>query len=144
MKISVWPIIAVAVLFGASAFWVGAEDAPSVVWQPSWAQASELARRQEQPMLVYFGATWCGPCRKLEKETFPQADVVRASRRWINFKADLDEQDDLAARYSVETPPTLLFLDSKGRVMDKLVGFYNAKVVVAKMESAFKKRVQKP
>ncbi len=125
-------------IVGASAMGAPAA-APAIAWQASWAKTEALAGQKRKPILLYFGATWCGPCHKLEKETLSQTSVIRASRRWVPFHSDLDQEDDLVARFSVETPPTLLFLDTDGRVLDKVVGFYSAAELVAKMDAAAQK-----
>lgn len=72
----------------------GGQSAPAVAWQPSWKAAQEVSRRTGKPIFVYFHAAWCGPCRALDKTVWSDARVIRASRAWVPFKADLDSQSD--------------------------------------------------
>ena len=58
------------------------------------------------PVLVEFGAKWCGPCRALEPVLHRLAD--EAAGRWKIATIDIDESPALAARYAVRGAPTLV------------------------------------
>lgn len=56
-------------------------------------------------VLVDFFATWCGPCRMLS----PVVDELSKEVKDYEFyKVDVDENEDLAARFGIMTIPTLL------------------------------------
>ena len=61
-----------------------------------------------------FGATWCGPCRALDKtlEQLTTVDVI---------KYDVDEDEDLAMEKKIRNVPVLIFYDGDNEV-DRLVG----------------------
>ena len=70
-------------------------------------------------VIVDFWATWCGPCRMLspvldevEEEMADQIAVV---------KVNVDDADEIAARYRIMSIPTLLFFKN-GQMVDKTVG----------------------
>ena len=74
--------------------------------------------RCEQPVLVDFWATWCGPCRMLS----PVVDEIAEERADIKVgKVNVDEQQELAAAFNVMSIPTLIVLD-KGQVVNQSVG----------------------
>jgi thioredoxin 1 len=60
----------------------------------------------EVPVLVEFGAKWCGPCRALEPVLHRLAD--EAEGRWKIATIDIDESPALAAKYSVRGAPTMM------------------------------------
>ena len=72
-----------------------------------------------KPMMVDFGASWCGPCRALA----PTVEEVAAEYegRVLVGKADVDECPDLSAMFRIRNVPTILFFKG-GEVVDKLVG----------------------
>lgn len=64
--------------------------AVKAAWHTSFAAAAEAARRRKVGVLVYFTATWCAPCRWMERATFPEPEVVEALRRFEVLLVDVD------------------------------------------------------
>lgn len=72
---------------------------------------------------IDFTASWCMPCRKMEKETWGTAEV----RAWlaanaIAIQVDVDKNQDLVRRFRIETVPTVVALQS-GVEFDRTVGY---------------------
>lgn len=61
-----------------------------------------------------YGATWCGPCRALDRtlEQLTEVDVI---------KYDVDEDEDLAMQKNIRSVPVLIFYDGDNEV-DRLIG----------------------
>jgi thioredoxin 1 len=62
--------------------------------------------RSERPVLVDFGATWCGPCRALEPIVEQIAAEHLATLKVV--KIDIDEAPNTVKRYGIRGAPTLL------------------------------------
>ena len=76
------------------------------------ANFEEQVLRSPVPVLLDFGAEWCGPCRTIdpivEKIAEEQAGKVRV------LKIDADESASIAARYRVRGLPTVIsFVEGK-------------------------------
>lgn len=69
-------------------------------------------------VFVDFYADWCGPC----KLTSPIIDDLANQMKDIKFvKINVDENQDLAGRYSVFSIPTFLVFKN-GQVVNQMVG----------------------
>ena len=79
----------------------------------------ETVASSDLPIVVDFWAEWCGPCKMiapiLQEIAAEHAGAITIA------KLNVDENPDLAMRYSVMSIPTLLVFNN-GEVAKKLVG----------------------
>lgn len=86
--------------------------------------------KSDKLVIVDFWATWCGPCRMLS----PVLDEVEAelSDKLEVVKVNVDDADEVAARYRIMSIPTLLFFKN-GEIVDKTVGAMPKNVLLEKI-----------
>lgn len=88
--------------------------------------------QDDKLVIVDFWATWCGPCRMLS----PVLDDIEEelSDKISVVKCNVDDADEIAARFRIMSIPTLLFFKG-GEIVDKSVGAMPRNILLDKINS---------
>ena len=78
----------------------------------------ELVARAEEPVLLDFWASWCGPCRMLAPTV---AELAREAEGFLVGKVNVDEEPELARRFDIMSIPTLV-VTKAGQEVRRSVG----------------------
>ena len=92
----------------------------------------ESLKNGEQPLVVDFWATWCGPCRMVGPVISELAQEYDG--RIVVGKCDVDENEDIAMEFGIRNIPTILFFKN-GQVIDKIVGAQSKARIQEKFET---------
>lgn len=114
-----------------------AGDADGFAWR-ALPEAIEEASTTQQPVLVYVQAAWCGPCRAMERDVFPEVGPLLG--RFALARLDFDDHDtlappgsgerspsDLARDLGAEATPSFILLDSHGVPIIRAAGYQPAR-----------------
>jgi len=87
------------------------------------------AKAAHKPALLDFYADWCIPCKEMDVKTFDK--VADELQRFQLVKVDCTNDDDpvvveTVKRYDAQTRPTVIVVDSDGKVVKKYDGVVSA------------------
>ena len=96
----------------------------------TFAEALQMAKKENKLIFLYVNASWCGPCIELKMTTFrSKAAGEQYNPAFINISLNGEKGDgpELVHKYGVRGYPTFLFINADGRVVYRTDGFLNSK-----------------
>lgn len=108
----------------------------------TWQEALTKAQAEDKLIFVDAYASWCGPCKVMARNVFPQAEVGNFfNANFINVKFDMEkaESADFRTKHRVSAYPTLFFINGKNDVVHKSVGGKQVKTLIAAANVAITK-----
>lgn len=119
----------------------------TLYWQP-FEEAIRLAEEHEKPVLVDIWAPWCGWCKKMQKEVYPElAEILNQEFILTRLNRDDNETDKryqnisatplrLAQKLNIQSVPAIVLLSSEGKYLFHISGFTEADKLEAILEFA--------
>ena len=83
--------------------------------------------QSDVPVLVDFGATWCGPCKALAPIVDKIADEYQGRLKVV--AVDIDECTEITKKYGVKSVPTLLVFNG-GQKAGQSVGLTSRENII--------------
>lgn len=117
----------------------------------SWIQLKAKAKAENKYIFVDCYATWCGPCKRMDKEIYPIDSVGNlVNEKFISVKMQFDtsKQDDemvkshyseakeMMQEYKITTFPSYLFFTPGGKIVHRGVGEMNSKDFISLINRA--------
>ncbi len=75
--------------------------------------------KSNQLVVMDFGATWCGPCKKLHPIMAELAEEYKDKAKIL--EVDVGESPQIAQNHAVISVPQVLFF-KEGKLLDRVVG----------------------
>ncbi|WP_341905812.1 thioredoxin family protein [Fluviicola taffensis] len=98
-------------------------------------EALAKAKQAKKPLFVDVYATWCGPCKQMAATAFVDPEVTKYyNANFISLKLDGEKNDGpgVMRKYGISAYPTLLYFNSNGELVAKVVGGQQAKQLLSK------------
>jgi len=79
----------------------------------------------EKPFYIDFTASWCLPCKMMEETVFLDSKVIAYTHEnYLAIQLDVDDFDAMILRseYNVNSLPTILFFNPKGKLVGRVEG----------------------
>lgn len=105
-----------------------------------WSKVLEMAKEQNKLIFMDCYTSWCGPCKSLAQDVFPQKEVGDFfNANFINVKYDMEkgEGKELHTRYkkNIVGFPTLLLINKDGEIVHQMAGFHAPAELIAGIKS---------
>lgn len=103
-------------------------------------KALKQAKAENKIIFVDVYATWCGPCKMLNQNTFTDDSLSQFfNQNFINLKIDGDTEEGIAfmEKYPVEAYPSLYFISAEEKSIKLLTGYMEADELLKEAEYIF-------
>ena len=124
------------------------ENYEEIPWT-TMGEVEALVKNKPKKILVDVYTPWCGPCKMMERKTFPDAEITNLiAKNFYAVKFNAEDPDpitfqgkeytnpqfqpnkrgpnaphQLSAFFAVRGYPTLVVMDSNMKIIDKIVGY---------------------
>ncbi|QNL22124.1 thioredoxin family protein [Hyphobacterium sp. CCMP332] len=98
----------------------------------SWEEILSKAEAEDKLIFVDFKASWCGPCKWMEKNAFNDkntADFFNENFFYVSVDVDT-EMRELVSQVNPRSVPTLIFFNSKGEIVLKDEGALGSELLM--------------
>lgn len=117
----------------------------------TWDQVKEKAKVENKSIFVDAYATWCAPCKKMDKDVYPDKRVGDAvNPRFTSVKVQMDrtskDNEEVKAwypvaqllneKYKVEGYPSFLFFSPEGKLVHQGIGLKTPDTFIALIKEA--------
>ena len=116
-------------------------DEPSGItfFKGSWKDVLAEAKKQNKPVFVDIFTTWCGPCKMMAKQAFPDPKVgEKFNANFISYQIDAEKGEgiDVAKKYAVTAYPTSLYVSANGDLIHRAIGYGGIKGMLDEADKA--------
>ncbi|HAS39975.1 MAG TPA: hypothetical protein DCS93_05820 [Microscillaceae bacterium] len=140
-KITKQTLLFAMAMFAAVQFSVAKDGQGIQFFKGTWEEALKEATKTNKLLFVDAFATWCGPCKMMDKKVFVQKEVGDFyNKNFIPVKIDVDSKigRPLATKYQVKAMPTYLFVAGNGKLVYRKLGYMQPKAFISVGKSAMK------
>ena len=95
----------------------------AIDWIYSFDNGLEQAKEQDKPIMIDFYGESCSWCDVLDKKTYTDEEVNSLAEKFICVKIDVYKNRQVTNKYKIQGLPTIVFLNSEGEEMERIVGY---------------------
>jgi thiol:disulfide interchange protein len=110
--------------------------------EETFEKALAQAGKEKKILFVDAYATWCGPCKAMSRNVFPNKEVGDYyNANFVSVKIDWESRvgNRLQGKYPIRAYPSLLFIAADGKLLHRAEGYYDAQELVTLGKSVVEK-----
>ena len=106
-----------------------------IQWRNDLKTASLYAKKMHKPLLVQFETDWCAYCKKMKRETFTDATIIKqVNSTFVPVIINADSNPEIAKAVNVTSLPTTIVLSSELDTLKMIKGYKRARVLQGLLE----------
>ena len=98
-------------------------------FQGTFEEALKQAQTEHKNVFIDFYTVWCGPCKMMSAQVFPDAEVAAYfNEKFVNYQINAEDKNfaEEVKRFRIQAYPTLVFLDPSGKLLAQQAGAMDA------------------
>jgi Thioredoxin-related protein len=123
-----------------SLFHLQALNAQEKIFKGTYAECQAQAKKENKLILIDLYFVGCIPCAQMDKEVFPNADVIKElNKNYLLYKTDVMKEMDgkkLARKYGAPGFPTFVIVNPDGKTILTESGFFSVDRLIALLQEA--------
>lgn len=115
----------IATLISICIFSSAAQADKLTIIHEDWAEAQQLAEKENKLIIIDYYATWCGPCKAFSANLKANEGLQnRLSKDFIMLKYDAEKDTNfhLTRKFHIRAYPTFVIVSPQVQYLDRLIG----------------------
>lgn len=111
----------------------------------SFDEAKAASKAEGKHIFIDFYTSWCGPCKRLAAEVFPQKQIGDyLNSRYVCLKIDAEKGEgvELSNKFAVKAYPTIAIVDNEGELVGLFAGLKTGDEFIAAVEMSSNPELQ--
>ncbi|MEI7985003.1 MAG: thioredoxin domain-containing protein [Armatimonadota bacterium] len=110
------------------------QDLIASKWFYDLDEAKLIASRTKKKIFIDFMASWCGPCKMMDRDVFHTDEFLALGKKMIFCKVDIDLNPALAEQFGVNAIPNMFVVRADGSVVGSVLGYEPGNVFIPKIQ----------
>ena len=115
---------------------VSCSNTGKINWESDFDVSVEKSKSENKIIMMDIYTDWCGACKEMDKTTFKNKSVIDSSTNFIALKFNPEKMpngEDILKKYNILGFPTMLFINSDGFILKRIVGYIESGELINEM-----------